>query len=227
MRARHILRTLAFLIVVATLLYAGKLLKFNLGDPPEQRRADVLGVVPMFFFGLVLWWYAGRKVDDLDRPLFGGAADSPTRLGVRGNFLALSGVLSAFVGLCSVSFGAILAWRPETLEPVFPHIRDAMLQPGPFLVVGGLLIVLAILVIGFARNGFWVAVSLLAGCTGLCGVALGAALAWHQDVMLHAFPFLKYTHLTGGPILIMSMLLVLLAVVALALALRSKESQSG
>jgi len=229
MRARHILRVLSFFIVVASLLYAGKLLKFNLGDTPDQRWTNLLGVMPLFIFGIVLWWYAGRKVDELDRPLFNAKSNqsADTRLGARGNFLAIVSIVSTFMGLCSVAFGSILAWRPEAFAPIFPRLADWALKAQPFLIIGALLIVLGLLAIGFARNGFWVAVSLLSGFTGLCGVALGAALAWHHDVMIHSFPFLKYAKLSSGPILVMSALLVMFATAALGLALRNTKSKAG
>jgi hypothetical protein len=228
LRARHILRCLAFVIVVAALLYAGKLVKFNASDTVERRRADLLGVAPLFLFGVVLWWYAGRKVDELDRPLFRRATadQADLRLGLHTHFLAGISVISVFTGLCSVVFGGILAWRPEALAPVFPGLADISLQARPFLSIGALLIILGGGALGLARNGFWVVVSLLSGFIGILAVAFGAAVSWHRDVLLHAFPFLQHAQLSPRPILFMGVLLVLLAVAALGLALRRKPPRA-
>lgn len=228
LRSRHLLRILAFVIMVAALLYAGKVLKMNINDTPERRRSEVLGVCPLFLFGLVLWWYAGRKVDELDRPLFSrsGEADADVRLGVRSQFLVGTSVIAAFTGLCSVIFGAILAWQPAALAPVFPGLAAVPLRPRPFLIIGALLIILGAVALGLARNGFWVVVSLLAGFVGIVAVALGAALAWHRDVLLHAFPFLQHAQLAPRPILWMGALLTVLAVVALGVALRKNAPQT-
>jgi len=227
-RARHILRTLAFVIVVAALLYAGKLMKFNVDETPAQRWTEVFGVAPLFLFGLVLWWYAGRKVDELDRPLFSRpAADDPdSRLGSTSQFLAGASVVASFTGLCSMIFGGIIAWRPDSLAPVFPGLAAIPLQPRPFLLLGSLLIVLGAAALGLARNGFWVVVSLLAGFIGIVAVAFGSAVAWHRDVLVHAFPFLQNAQLAPRPILGMGALLVLLAVAALGFALRKKTPRA-
>jgi len=224
-RARHVLRVLAFVIVVAALLYAGKLLKFNAGDSPARRWSEVMGVAPLFFFGLVLWWYGGRNVAELDRPLFRRSADNdPTlRQNIRSQFLAGSSAIAVFIGLCSMTFGAILGWRPDALAPVFPALAQIPLQPRPFLAIGALLIIVGVVALGLARNGFWVAVSLLAGFIGLSGVSLGAALTWHHDVLMHNFPFLQHAQLAPRPILIMGALLMALSVVAFGLAQRRKS----
>jgi hypothetical protein len=228
LRARHVLRVLAFIIVVAALLYAGKLLKFNADDTATQRWAAVTGVAPLFFFGLVLWWYAGRKVEELDRPLFRRPAENDTdaRFGSSNQFLAGASVVATFTGLCSVIFGGILAWRPGALAPVSPGLAEIPLQPRPFLLLGAMLIVLGAVALGLARNGFWVVVSLLSGFFGIVAVAFGSAVAWHREVLLRAFPFLQHAQLSPRPILGMGALLVVLAVVALGLALRRKTPQA-
>lgn len=224
LRARHFLRILAFIIVVAALLYAGKLMKFHLNDPPAQQRADLLSVAPLFLFGVVLWWYAGRKVDELDRPLLGDPAADTTdvRLGARSQFLASVSVIALFTGLCSMIFGGILAWRPAALKPVIPALAQIPLSGRPFLAIGALLVILGLVALGLARDGFWVVVSLVAGFTGILAVALGAALAWHRDVLLPVFPFLLRAQLSPRPILGLGVLLLLLALAALGLALRRK-----
>jgi hypothetical protein len=71
-----------------------------------------------------------------------------------------------------------------------------------------------------------VVLSLLAGFIGLLAVGLGAALAWHRDVLLPAFPFLLRLQLASRPILGIGLLLEVLALVALGLALRRKTPRA-
>lgn len=177
---------------------------------------------------MVLWWYAGRKVEELDQPLFRGTAEDPAdvRLGVRSQFLAGLSVIAVFTGLCSVLFGGILAWRPEALKPVLPALTQNPLLGRPFLAIGALLIILGMGALALARNGFWVVLSLLAGFIGMLAVALGAALAWHRDVLLPAFPFLLHLQLAPRPILGIGILLEVLALIALGLALRRKTPRT-
>jgi len=227
-RSRHILRLLAFLIILAALCYAGKLLRTDVVSSRGQKISELLGLAPLFAFGLVLWWYAGRNVEELSRPLFGGAeaGNADLRLGARSPFLAGISVLAAFTGLCSLSFGVILALKREMIEQVFPALQQVPLSPRPFLIIGGLLVILAGVALGLARNGMWVVVSLLAGFLGMCGVAFSAALAWHRDVVYNAFPILQRANLTLAPILLFSVLLVALAAVALALARRKTSTDA-
>ena len=223
-RARHFLRLLAVLIVVAGLVYAGKLLRADVISSPAQRTANMLGLLPLLAFGGVLWWYAGRPVEELSRPLFGGGAagTADLRLGARNSFLAAMSVVAIFTGLCTFVFGAILALKREALVHAFPSLDLLQVAPRPFLIIGGILVGLGGLALGLARNGAWVAVSLLAGFTGFCGVALGATLAWHRDVILNAFPDLQKAHFSAPPVFIFSGLLLVLAVAALGLALKRK-----
>ncbi len=224
MRTRHFLRLLAILIVVAGLIYAGKLLRGDVVSSHAQRMADLLGVLPMLAFGVVLWWFAGRNVAEMSNPLFndGTKEGAALRLGARNSFLAGVSVVAIFTGICTFVFGAILALKREALDHVFPSLAQVSFAPRPFLVIGGILVVLGGLALGLARNGAWVAVSVLAGVTGMCGMALGTTLAWHQDVMLNAFPELQKAHFSAPPIFILSAMLLVLAMAALGLALRRK-----
>ncbi len=193
MRARHILRLLAVLIVAAALLYAGKLLRADVVSSRAQKTADLLEILPLMAFGVVLWWYSGRNVEELSSPLFrgGAAGGGDLRLGARNAFLAGTSVIAIFTGLCTAVFGAILAVKRDLLERAFPALEHVSLAPRPFLIIGGILVVLGGLALGLARNGVWVAICLLAGFLGMGGVAFGATLAWHRDVMLTAFPILQ------------------------------------
>jgi len=228
MRARHILRLLAILIVAAALFYAGKILRADVISSHAQKTADLLGVLPLLAFGVVLWWYSGRNVGELSNPLFRSrtAGEDEMRMGARNAFLAGTSVIAIFAGLCTMVFGAILAVKRDLLERAFPALEQVSLAPRSFLIFGGILVVLGGLALGLARNGAWVAICLLAGFLGMCGVAFGATMAWHRDVMLTAFPIMQRMNFSAPTIFLLSGGLLAMAALALGLAVRSKTPKA-
>ncbi len=103
--SKHVLRVLALILMAAALAYAGKVLKLDSERLVTHSKEDVLAVAPIFLFGVILWWYAGRKVDELSRPLFRAASDPATeaRVDLRNFFWLGASLMSGVVG-----FGAII-----------------------------------------------------------------------------------------------------------------------
>jgi len=146
--SKHILRVLAVLLVAAALAYADKILKLDSAATVARRRADVLPVIPIFLFGILLWWYAGRKMD---------------RLELRNVFWLSTSLISGFVGLSAVTIGWIflrygeqlhrkLPSFFEDLENRLPTLRHLEASPGPLIATGILLVVLAGVALALAKR---------------------------------------------------------------------------
>jgi hypothetical protein len=108
----------------------------------------------VFFFGVLLWWFGGRKTDEMSQPIFRSKSDAPTDLRIdRGNILwVAASLLAGFIGLTSVTFGAMLAFRREVLMTAYPFLRQLNLSPKFFLIIGGLLVVLSVAALGLAMR---------------------------------------------------------------------------
>jgi hypothetical protein len=151
-RNRHILRTLAVVLVIVSLGYGEACLRMDLLAPRSQRLSDLLGVAPVFFFGLCLWWYGGRALPELNAPMFPSARAGDTTLGwQRGLWLVLS-LAGGFVGLCAVTYGATLAWHGREIKAFFWVPSPMEFWSRVFLLGGALLLVLAGVALSLARK---------------------------------------------------------------------------
>jgi len=165
LRTKHILRVLSVLIIAAALAYAGRVLNIDRMATPAHRRADLLPVVPILLFGILMWWYAGRKLDELSRPLFRSKSDSAedVRMDLRNVFWLGASLVSGFVGLTAVIIGCVFVQHGEqlrkalpdffaNLEKRLPALRHLEVSPSPMIITGVLLVVLAGVTLGLAMR---------------------------------------------------------------------------
>ncbi len=155
-RPKHVMRCMAVLLMAAALGYADKVLKIDSTAAPTVRRLDLLSTLPVFLFGILLWWYAGRKLDEFSRPMFRSRQDSATdvRVDVRNFFWLGASLMSGFVGLSAVIIGLVFAWQGKEIRkvlPVFfdnlekqlPQLKSLETAPAPLIMIGALLVLVA------------------------------------------------------------------------------------
>lgn len=149
---RHVVRGLAFVLMAVAAVCGNDIYHADLLAPPTQRTTDLIGAGLIFSFGVLLWWVAGRKMAEMDRPIFRNSTDSPADLRIdRSNILWIgASLLSGFIGLCSLTFGATLAMRPKELMTAYPVLRQFNFWPKPILVIGGMLVVLSVVALVLA-----------------------------------------------------------------------------
>jgi len=152
LRTKHVLRAFAVIVIIAAAGYASMLYRQDTASTIAHRQVDLLGVVPALLFGLVLWWYAGRKVSAINRPLFRNAADAESEVRMDRHNLFWVGVsmVAGFIGLSAATLGATLVLRREALITAYPFLREVHLSGGPLIIMGGVLIALAVVAMVFA-----------------------------------------------------------------------------
>ncbi len=156
MRSKHILRILAVLMMAAALGYADKILHLYGVATAAHRRAELLPAISIFLFGILLWWYAGRKLDEFSRPLFRNKNDAVAdmRVDLRNVFWLGASLVSGFVGLSAVIIGWVFVRHGEQLRKVLPSffanlekrlppVRQLEVAPEPLILTGVFLVVLA------------------------------------------------------------------------------------
>jgi hypothetical protein len=151
---RHLVRGLAFVLMSVAAVCGNQIYHADILAPAAQRTADTVGVGLVFVFGMLLWWVAGRKISEMNRPLFRHASDAPDELRIdRHNILwIVASLLAGFIGLCAVTFGGTLALRSKELLTAYPVLRELNLSPRPILIIGGLLIALSMVALGLAMR---------------------------------------------------------------------------
>jgi hypothetical protein len=142
LRTRHLVRALALILIVGSALYGRAAYYMDAFAPHAQRMSDLFGAGAAVFFGICLWWYAGRPLKELEQPMFGRGSEDPQMTVGRG-FWIMAGSVAGFIGMAAVTFGATLALRPEDLKNAFPSLKAMNLSSSPILIIGTLLIVLA------------------------------------------------------------------------------------
>jgi len=152
LRTKHVLRAFAGIVIIATIGYASMLYRQDAASTIANRNADLVGVIPGVLFGVVLWWYAGRKVGAVTRPLFRNAtdADSEVRLDRHNLWWVAVSLVAGFIGLFSATVGATLLLRREALLTAYPFLREVHLAPWPIILMGSALILLAMLALALA-----------------------------------------------------------------------------
>lgn len=163
--SKHVLRTLAVILMASALAYVGKVLKLDSERLVTHSKDDLLAVAPIFLFGVILWWYAGRKVAELSRPLFRAPGDSATeaRVDMRNFFWLGASLISGVVGLGAIivgmtflRFGKDLRMAMpdffEKLEQSMPQVQKLEVTPAPVITAGILLVVIAILALVLAMR---------------------------------------------------------------------------
>jgi hypothetical protein len=154
LRGRHVLRFMAFVLMAVAAVCGNQVYRADALAPASQRTADIIGVGVVFFFGVLLWWFGGRKTGEMSQPVFRCKSDAPGDLRIdRGNILwVAASLLAGFIGLTSVTFGALLALRREVLMTAYPFLRQLNLSPKFLLMIGGLLVFLSIAALGLAMR---------------------------------------------------------------------------
>jgi hypothetical protein len=154
--SKHILRVLAVILMAAALAYLGKVLKLDSERLVSHSRDDLQAVAPIFLFGALLWWYAGRS-GELTRPLFRSPGDPATEPRVDWcNFFLLGaslvcGVLglgTVIVGLTFLRYGTDLRKAMPVffaqLEKSLPFASKLEANPMPVVLSGVVLVVVAV-----------------------------------------------------------------------------------
>ncbi len=163
LRSRHILRVLAVLLVGVAVYYCMKMVAIERASLNQHRLRDALSIAPVFLFAGLLWWYAGRRVDELSRPLFRGKGDASTdvRVDFRNVVWLVTSFVSGFVGLTAITIGAVFATHINDLKKVMPDFFDQLEQrlpqmrmleksPSPMIWSGVVLVVIAVLAMALA-----------------------------------------------------------------------------
>jgi hypothetical protein len=146
LRTRHVIRHLAFVLMSVAAVCGNAVYQADMLAPASQRMADLFGVGVIFFFGVFLWWLGGRKMGELEQPIFRSNTDAPTdpRIDRRNIVWVAASLLAGFVGVASITLGATLALRRDVLITAYPFLRHLNLSPKPLLAIGGLLVLLSI-----------------------------------------------------------------------------------
>jgi hypothetical protein len=165
LRPKHVLRALALLLMAAALGYVVKVLAIDSTARAELRRLDLLTSLPIFVFGVLLWWYAGRGLDEFSRPLFRGKGDAETdvRVDLRNIFWLGASLTSGFVGMSALIIGLVFDRHGEELRKVMPEFFDILekrlpplhnleTSPGPLIMTGVLLVLLAAVTLALAMR---------------------------------------------------------------------------
>jgi len=154
LRTRHVVRALAFILISVAAVCGNEVYRADLLALASQRTADMVGVGLVFFFGILLWWLGGRKVGEMAQPVFRNASDAATDMRIdRHNIIWIAAsVLAGFIGLSAVTLGATLAFRAQALMTAYPILREMNLSPKPILIMGGLLVVLAMVALALAMR---------------------------------------------------------------------------
>lgn len=163
--SKHVLRVLAVILMAAALAYMGKVLNLDSEKLVSHSQEDLLAIAPIFLFGVLLWWFAGRKVDELSRPLFRGKQDAPTdtRVDVRNIFWLGASLLSGLVGMGAIIIGTTFLRYGSDLKramPVFfqkleqglPQIQRLEARPLPLILAGGGLVVFSLAMLALAMR---------------------------------------------------------------------------
>ncbi len=151
-RTRHVMRMMAFILMAVAAVCGNEVYRGDLVASAAQRTTDMMGVGLVFFFGALLWWFGGRKIGEMDRPIFRSSKDAPTDLRIdrRNIFWVAASLLAGFIGLTSLTFGATLALRGKILMAAYPFLRQLNLSPKPLIVIGGLLVLLSVAALALA-----------------------------------------------------------------------------
>ncbi|HVU37001.1 MAG TPA: hypothetical protein VHC95_01565 [Opitutales bacterium] len=163
--SRHVLRMLAAVLLVSATIYTIKVWKLDGQLLTTHRQQDLLAISPVFLFGAILWWYAGRKMDEISRPLFRNRSDSPTdaRVDLRNVCWLVLSIVSGFVGMAAIIVGGTFALHGKELHAAMPDFFNKLEQrvpkiqgleatPAPIIWAGALLVGVAALALGLAMR---------------------------------------------------------------------------
>ncbi len=163
--SKHVLRALAVILMVASLAYMGKVLKIDGEKLVSNRKEDMLAIAPFFLFGVLLWWYAGRRVDELARPLFRDKSDAPSavRVDMRTILWLTTSLVSGLAGFSAVIIGVVFSRYAADLKktmPVFfdklerglPQVQQLEAKPMPLIITGVALIVVSLVAVALATR---------------------------------------------------------------------------
>jgi hypothetical protein len=151
LRTRHLVRALALALILGALLYGRASYYMDANGTHAQRVSDLLGSGAAVFFGICLWWYAGRSLKELEQPMFGRGSEDPQMNSGRGFWITV-GSLAGFIGMAAVTFGATLALRGDDLMTAFPALKEMHLSSSPILIIGALLVVLSGIALALANR---------------------------------------------------------------------------